>query len=129
MSTTLYPFATSYSDTLAADTLVDIGVVIINWSMLADLKSRNVDARKKRLVLLGFSSSICTLIVNVAFWALYFLYVPEKPMLFLCLANAVVRNNTIWIIPFFHLLSPGYNIRNFVPHIGDSGSRRTNSLR
>ena len=83
----------SYANTLAADILVDIGLVIINWFMLADLKSRNIDARKKRLVLLGFSSSICTLIVNIAFWASYFAYVPENPFLFLCLANAVVGDS------------------------------------
>ena len=83
----------SYANTVAADILVDIGLVVMNWFMLADLKSRNVDARKKRLVLLGFSSSFCTLLVNVAFWASYFAYVPENPFLFLCLANAVVGDS------------------------------------
>ena len=87
-------------------------MVIVNWDMLADLKSRNVDARKKPLVLLGFSSSICTLIINVAFWASYFAYVTEKPLLFFCLANAVVRS---------HFVSITYSLNSLHPQAITSG--------
>lgn len=72
-------------------TFVDVVVVFTNWYMLADLQSQNVDPRQQRLVFLGFSSSICTLVINTAFGASYFAYVPEKPLLFLYFANAVVR--------------------------------------
>ena len=39
---------------------------------------------------LGFSSSICTLTVNVVFWASYITSTPDNYVLFICLSSAVV---------------------------------------
>lgn len=78
---------------MIADVLADIGILAVNFYVFAVVVEEfQAHVVRRLLVYLGFSSSICTLTVNIVFWKSYMISGSDDHVLIICLSNAVVSN-------------------------------------
>ena len=81
---------------MIADVVADIGILMVNFYVFTVVvREFQAHVARRLLVYLGFSSNICTLVVNIVFWISYMKSGLNDHVLIICLSNAVVSNRRI----------------------------------